>query len=258
MTATYEHPVADRRAHAILDSESREQKARKIVSLLGEERIVSARRILEIGCGSGVIAHALAQLGGGRVEVHAVDVEDNRVETEGYDFTLVESAGLPFDDGTFDIVISNYVIEHVGSRTEQDVHLREIGRVLSATGVAYLGIPNTWRLVEPHYRLPLLSWLPQSLSDRYVRLSGRGTYYDCLPLSRPQARRMLARAGFASRDVTLPALRETLEIEHSHRLVTRLVNRLVPDWVLRLAMPIMPVFIFLLSKRGTDAGHRIP
>jgi len=148
------------------------------------------------------------------------------------------------------------VIEHVGSRAEQDVHLREIARVLGASGVAYLGIPNTWRLVEPHYRLPLLSWLPQPLADRYVRLSGRGSYYDCQPLSRPQARRMLARAGFDAQDVTLPALRETLEIEHAGSLTTRIVNRWVPEWLLRLAMPIMPVYIFLLSRRdGVAGGH---
>ena len=256
MMATYERPVADRRAHAILDGESRGQKARKIISLLGRERIVSAKRILEIGCGSGVIAHALAELGAGRVEVHAVDVEDNRTESEGYRFHLVDSARLPFDDGSFDIVVSNYVIEHVGSREEQGVHLREIARVLSTSGVAYLGIPNTWRLVEPHYRLPLLSWLPQALADLYVRLSGRGTYYDCLPLSRPQARRLLARAGFGARDVTLPALRETLEIEHASRHATRIVNRCVPDWVLRLAMPIMPVYIFLLSKDEAAAARQ--
>lgn len=247
--ATYEHPAADRRAHAILDAESRERKASKIITLLGPQTISSSRNILEIGCGSGVIAHALSAIGGDGCEVDAVDVVDNRVETDGYVFRLVDSAVLPFDDGRFDVIISNYVIEHVGTAEEQAVHLREINRVLRDSGTAYLGIPNKWRLIEPHYRLPLLSWFPQAFSDRYVKASGRGTYYDCLPLSYQDARKMLGDAGFASRDITVPALRQTLVIEHKGSLLNRIVNRVVPDWMLRLAMPIMPVYIFLLTKR---------
>ncbi|MCL1634630.1 class I SAM-dependent methyltransferase [Luteimonas sp. SX5] len=240
---------ADRKAHVILDTESRVQKARKIVNLLGENRIRSARRILEIGCGSGVIASALAALGEGRIEVHAVDVEDNRTETDNYRFHLVGSAALPFDDGHFDIVVSNYVIEHVGTPEEQAIHLREIERVLSEAGVAYLGIPNKWRLVEPHYRLPFLSWFPQSLSDRYVRWSGRGTHYDCIPLSLGHAQDLLAGAKLDSRNITLAALRETLAVEKPDSAVARLINNFAPDWLLALGLPIMPVYIFLLSKQ---------
>jgi len=244
-------PVSDqvRKAHVILDAGSREQKARKIISLLGEERIRQSRRILEIGCGSGIIARSLSAIGNGSIEVHAVDVEDNRTDDQGYRFHQVDSALLPFPDGHFDLVVSNYVIEHVGSTGEQEVHLREIRRVLSDTGVAYLGLPNRWRLVEPHYRLPLLSWLPQWLSDRYVRWTGRGTYYDCIPLSRRRALRLLEDARFNARDLTLPALRETLEIEHAGTMLASLAGRL-PDWLLSLGMPVMPVYIFLLDRQS--------
>jgi SAM-dependent methyltransferase len=247
----YEHPIADRRAHAILDAESRERKAAKIISLLGVDTLRGSRRILEIGCGSGVIAHTLSKLGDGRFGVDAVDVVDNRIETDGYQFQLVDNALLPFENGRFDIVISNYVIEHVGSTEEQAVHLREIGRVLAESGVAYLGIPNKWRLFEPHYRLPILSWLPQQLSDWYVKASGRGTYYDCLPLSLRNARKMLMGARFIAHDITIPALRETLVIEHRGSPASRLINGFVPDWVLWLALPIMPVYIFLLRKQSS-------
>lgn len=238
----------DRQAHVILDAESRGQKAAKIISLVGPERIRAARRILEIGCGSGIISSELARAGAGRCEVHAVDVADNRVEREGYHFQLVTDATLPFATGSFDVVVSNYVIEHVASDEEQALHLREIERVLAPSGVAYLGLPNRWRLVEPHFRLPLLSWFPRALSDRYVRLAGRGTRYDCLPLSLSQARSLLDGAHLRGEDITLRALRETLEVEHAGSIATRIVQRLVPDWLLRLGMPIMPVYIFLLTK----------
>ena len=49
-----------RRPHVVLDAPSRVLKAKKIIDMVGPERFAHARRILEIGCGSGVIAHTLA------------------------------------------------------------------------------------------------------------------------------------------------------------------------------------------------------
>jgi SAM-dependent methyltransferase len=38
--------------------------------------------------------------------------------------------------------------------------LDEVWRVLKPGGLAYLACPNRYSLVEPHYRLPFLSWFP--------------------------------------------------------------------------------------------------
>lgn len=236
-----------RRPHAILDRDSRVWKARKIVALLGEERFGKARRILEIGCGSGVIASTLSAMGGSQLEMHAVDVVDNTIDRAGYSFDLVSGTTLPFDSGVFDIVISNHVIEHVGAAADQRRHLDEIRRVLAPNGAVYLAVPNKWRLVEPHYRLPLLSWLPPSLGDRYVRLVRRGTHYDCVPLSLESARLLFAQAGFASDDVTLRALRETLAIEHPDSRLASAFNRYVPDWVPTLGRRFIPTYAFVLQ-----------
>jgi SAM-dependent methyltransferase len=239
--------------HASLDHETRSRKARKILALLGQERFLSTRRMLEVGCGSGLIAGAMARLGEGRIAVDAVDVVDNRVDGQGYDFTLVQGTALPFPDGAFDIVISNHVMEHVGDETDQRHHLEEIRRVLSPRGIVYLAVPNRWRLMEPHFRLPLLSWLPHPASDRYVRAMRRGTHYDCAPPSHQQALALFRSAGFTASDHTIRALRETLRIEMAPA-VSRLFDRLVPDWMPRLFMRIMPTYVFLLrhERQGVD------
>src|SRR3546814_13212696 len=79
--------------------------------------------------------------------------------------------------------LSNHVIEHVGNADAQRHHLVEIRRVLAPDGVVYFAAPNRWRLVEPHFRLPFLSWLPHPASDRYLRLMCRGIHYDFHPPS---------------------------------------------------------------------------
>lgn len=237
----------ERQPHAALDRATRVPKARKIISILGAERFHSAQKLLEIGCGAGVITSILAQEGGCGLDVHAVDVVDTRVETEGYEFRRVDGTTLPYADGQFDIVISNHVIEHVGDTGAQRNHLREIRRVLADGGIAYLAVPNRWRLVEPHFHLPLLSWLPHPLCDRYVRMTGRGERYDCNPPSHAQALGLFASTPFNVEEATVGAIRETLAIE-MRPSAARAFDRWVPAALPRMLMPLMPTYVFLLTK----------
>jgi SAM-dependent methyltransferase len=239
-----------RRPHAVLERESRISKADKMVTLLPEFDFSRCTRILEIGCGSGVIASRLSEIAP-QAEVHAVDVSDNRIESSGFTFAIVEGTQLPFPDNHFDLVISNHVIEHVGDRSEQVKHLREIARTLSPSGIGYLAVPNKWRLVEPHYRLPFLSWLPQKIADLWIRILRRGAFYDCVPLSSRSAVRLFDESGVYQRDITIAALRATLEIEHAESVVTKLVRNHVPDWMLQLSKPVIPTLIYLLRKNNS-------
>lgn len=239
---------SQRKGHATLQRDSRLLKARKIVRLIGEGTLNSASRVLEVGCGSGVISSALYEIGQGKIEVHAVDVTDNRVETNGYTFQKVSGTQLPYPDDSFDIVITNHVIEHVGDRSEQINHLRELKRVMKPSGVIYFAMPNKWRFVEPHYHIALLSWLPQRASDLLVRRSGRGDYYDCRPLGLLEIRKMFSECSLRYCDSTVMAIRATLEIEHPNSLLTRVTAKFLPDWALALSLPVMSTFIYLLGE----------
>lgn len=236
--------------HAVLDEQSRILKARKIIALVGEDRFFQARRILEIGCGSGVISSTLARLGQPGLAVHAVDVTDSRIVTDGYEFVQVKGTELPFESESFDIVITNHVIEHVGDTAAQLHHLTEISRVLRNAGCAYLAVPNKWRLVEPHYRLPLLSWLPLRIADKYLRLTGRGSHYDCVPLSNRQARNLFELTRFKFSDLTTEAVRETFRIEFPDSFLGRTLGRMSVPALVQFFKPLIPTIMFRLEKRS--------
>ena len=70
---------------------------------------------------------------------------------------------LPFEDGSFDIVFSNAVIEHVGGEEEQR---RFVAEALRVGRRAFITTPNRWFPVEVHTRLPLVHWLPDAASHR--------------------------------------------------------------------------------------------
>lgn len=233
--------------HAVLDEPSRVLKARKIIALLREDRFADARTLLEVGCGSGVISSTLAKLGGPELSVVAVDINDNRMVSEGYAFLKVEGTTLPFEDGSFDIVVSNHVIEHVGERADQLHHLEEIRRVLRPGGCVYLAVPNKWRLIEPHYRLPLLSWVPQRAADLYLRLVGRGKRYDCVPLSRSEATVIFREARFESSELTIEAVRSTLRIEYPDSRIAAMLADSTPHFLLAALKPVLSTLIFKLE-----------
>jgi ubiquinone/menaquinone biosynthesis C-methylase UbiE len=242
--------VAGRAPHAILDISSRRYKALKIVTLLREAHSLEGARMLDIGTGAGVTAALLAEVGGPEAEVLAVDVVDQRQMTEGVQFVQIEGTGLPFDDRSFDIVVSNHVIEHVGGRDEQLDHLREFHRVLKDDGCGYLGAPNRWGVLEPHFRLPFLSWLPPSLRSPYVSLTRRGDTYDCDPPSHRELVELLDGVGLAYTERTFEAMRAMARIETPRWPVRRLLE--APERILRVLHPVIPIMIFLV-RRGPSS-----
>lgn len=240
-----------RQPHAVLDLPSRGWKAEKIARLLGLAQRPQPLRLLEIGTGSGGIAHYFASHPSLRCEVDAVDVVDNRLVHEGYRFRQVEGVALPFAAGSFDVVISNHVIEHVGDASAQAKHLREIHRVLRPDGVGYLAVPNRWMLTEPHYRLMFLSWWPHRLRTPYLRLMGKGDFYDCEPLQLGQLERMLSASGMTGKNLCVEAWRATFDIERPGRLGTRLLA-LVPDALLRLLNTVNPTLIYRIERADLE------
>ena len=238
--------LVEREGHASLDRLSRERKAAKIQAILGAERELRGATLLEVGAGSGVIAARLAELVGPSGGVWGVDVRDTRVVTDGFHFELVEGTALPFADRHFDLVVSNHVLEHVGGRSEQLAHLREVARVLKDDGVVYLATPNRWTLLEPHYRLPLLSWLPERARSPYVRLTRRGQGYDCELRSRAELGDLCSAADLDVADRTFDAIRLTIEIEEPPAPVRRLAA--APERVLRALLPLVPTHVAILRK----------
>lgn len=238
---------ATRQPHAVLDLPSRRFKGMKIERLLDFASRPQPIRMLEIGTGSGGIAHYFGTHPQLRCEVDAVDIQDNRLVVEGYRYQQVHDTGLPFADQTFDVVLTNHVIEHVGDAKDQARHLTEIRRVMKPDGAGYLAVPNRWMLTEPHYRLKFLSWWPRPLRTPYLRFMRKGTYYDCEPLQMRQLEHMLAAAGFRYRNLCVEAWRETFEIECPDSMSARLL-RMTPDALLWLPKRIIPTLIYRIQR----------
>jgi SAM-dependent methyltransferase len=101
-------------------------------------------RVLEVGCGAGLLAIELARaerLVTG-VEVSEVILREARRHSSGrVDLHRVVGTGLPFESNTFDFAYSVEVVEHLHERDVAN-HLAEIRRVLRRGGRYWMLTPN--------------------------------------------------------------------------------------------------------------------
>lgn len=73
---------------------------------------------------------------------------------------------LEFEDKSFDLAFSNSVIEHVGSKENQEAFAREASRVGKRVWVQ---TPAQEFFLEPHYMAPFIHWLPKNWRRRLAR-----------------------------------------------------------------------------------------
>jgi SAM-dependent methyltransferase len=117
-------------------------RSAKVIRFLDRAGVDLGGRVLDAGCGGGGMPLSLAE--------HAREVVGidpfNRFGDAGVrlarergltslHFALADGMALPFDAGTFDLVLSHAVIEHVA---DAPLYLRECRRVLAPGGRIYL------------------------------------------------------------------------------------------------------------------------
>jgi hypothetical protein len=83
-----------------------------------------------------------------------------------FDWVLGDARKLPFPDGSFEIVFSNSVIEHLGNAEDQRRFADEVRRVGHSY---YVQTPNRYFFLEPHLVTPFIHWLPRKWQGRLLR-----------------------------------------------------------------------------------------
>jgi len=98
--------------------------------------------VLEIGSGTGYQAKALSEMG---FRVSALDVNTSMHRaTRVFDVVEYDGAHIPFPDGSFDIIFSSNLLEHI---RDLPSFLAETRRVLKPNGYCIHAMPSpAWRL----------------------------------------------------------------------------------------------------------------
>jgi SAM-dependent methyltransferase len=187
-------------------------------------RLPRARRVLDLASGMGTTALRGLQTGldvyGIEPDVEKIALARSRVNAGaaahgwprdwGRRFIRGVGETLPFDDGSFDVILSYQTLEHV---QDPAAVIREMLRVVRPGGALHLRCPDYAGTFEGHYQLPWLPLLPRPLARAYLRLLGR-------PL-----------AGFAGiHYVTKAGIGISVTDVEQERFGTRLRNKRLPGW----------------------------
>lgn len=245
---------------AMRDEAGRRCKAAKILAVLrhvrGQEDLAGLT-VADIGCSRGYIADELAGAGAARplgvdIDVPGLAAAQDRFG-ERVQFVCAAGERLPFADASVDVAVFNHIYEHV---VDPDAVIADIKRVLKPQGLLYLGLANRLGVIEPHYRLPFLSYLPPGAADRYVRAFGRADHYYERLRTRWGLQRLLA--GWHVLDYTLPVLADPAAFAGDD-VVPGAVRR-VPERALATMLPLVPTYVWVASPsalRPAGPGLRI-
>ena len=227
---------------------SRARKAELVYAMCAED-LAAAGRVVDLGAGTGIITRALEALSGRPIVGFEID---RSFMQETARMAVADLEALPVADGAIDFGIANHVYEHVASL---DGFFAELARAIAPAGRVYLTAGNRFALIEPHYRIPTLSWWPRSVADRLLRWSGRGKAYDDIRFTtHARLRRAAVRHGLALEDVTDEALSTQLDRYDSGpgRIAAR-ASRLLPGWLRRRLLDLAsPQWFFFVRHEGSE------
>jgi len=151
------------------------------------------KAVLDVGCGGGFMAEALAQRGAGVIGVdpshEAIEAARAHAGAQGLaiDYSVGVGESLPVETGSIDIVVCVDVLEHVD---DLDQVVSEVRRVLRPGGLFLFDTINATALA----RLCVVFF-----AERLLRLLPRGTHDPAKFIPPAVLRSKLGASGFACR-----------------------------------------------------------
>jgi Methyltransferase domain len=132
------------------------------------------------------------------LELYPEDQGNLRIEE-----VVGDACNMPqYANGSYDLVHSNSVIEHVGSYQNMKRFADETRRVGKSY---YMQTPNFWFPIDPHYGVPFFHWLPDS---------ARIALFETVNV------------GYARKTDFASAL---VNVDHTRIISRRMVRKLFPD-----------------------------
>lgn len=205
---------------------------------------LGAGRWLDVGCGSGSIAAALAT---DAARVTGLDPEPwpqwPGLMQAHRNLHLVQGSydAHPLDAASFDVVVCNQVYEHVPDPVGL---IRFIHAMLRPGGVAYFAGPNLLFPIEPHCLWPFVHWLPRRFAIGLMRRCGSRHPLDAYSKTYWTLRRWLADFEVAN---ALPyMLRHPADFGRGGFFWHSLAS--VPAGAIEALTFLSPGFVFVLRK----------
>lgn len=203
-------------------------------------------KCLEVGCSTGINTNYLADFFG---ECLGADIDAKAIHyaflhrKHNVNFIVGDAMQLPSVDNFFDVVVCNHVYEHVPNSQKL---MTEVFRVLKPGGFCYFAAGNKFSIIEGHYRLPFLSWLPKPIANKYLQISQKGTVYYENHLSYFRLKQLVKK--FSIMDYTIKIIHDPERFGADDMIRPDSIICKTPVFILKGALILIPTYIFILTK----------
>jgi ubiquinone/menaquinone biosynthesis C-methylase UbiE len=168
--------------------------AQALANVAGVEK---GQRVLDLACGTGVVARKAARLVGPSGKVVGLDVNEGMLHMArqlaeqkgiaGIDWRQGEASDIPFSERAFDVVLCQQGLQYFPDR---QTALREMARVLVPGGQLALSV---WRSLA---RYPFFMAMVKAI-DRYIGNGATDSFHAACSLAdRDELRSLINNAGF--------------------------------------------------------------
>jgi ubiquinone/menaquinone biosynthesis C-methylase UbiE len=231
------------------DVKGRTRKFEKIISVLQDFNPgTHSLNCLDIGCSSGIITSLLGDhfrmAIGIEIDQEAIQYARHNSSSTRVQFLTADSMALPFHDNSVDVVVCNHIYEHV---PDADQMMDEIYRVLKQEGFCYFSAGNKYMVIEGHYGLPFLSWVPKPLAHLYLRMTGKSNYYYEEHRSLRGLKQLAKR--FQIHDYTLSVIRDPEKFFATDMFNTQIFLYKWIRWIAPYVHQWISTYIWILTKK---------
>lgn len=234
----------------LYDLQKRQLKAKTMLSVLQEyyrPEQLKTMKLLSIGASTGIIENALAPY---LNEIIGIDIDSQAIQfannTKQFaNITFIEASGLDtkMHSESFDIILCAHIYEHVPDPIQL---MAEIYRLLKKQGICYFIADNRLLWLEPHYKLPLLSVLPKTIANKYLKLfRGIDHYYETLRTY--WGLRKLCHQ-FSIQDMSKQLINHPEKYQLSYLLKPNSTKHRIAKLMIKIAYFLNPTYVWILKK----------
>lgn len=122
----------------------------------------------------------------------------------------------------------------------------KIYELLKRGGVCYFAAGNRFKVIEPHYNLPFLSYLPKKIANVYLSIFKKEKYYYENLMSLRNLKKLVK--NFEIHDYTLEVIKHPSKYSANEMITEGSLKYHILNFVAKKFYFIIPTYIWILRK----------
>ena len=248
----YNYSEINNATSSMFESKGRIPKAGKTISILKAHlKKTSNLKLLDIGSSTGIMTNEYSkhfqEVVGIDIGSKAEKFAKEKFQNDNLTFIASPLEEYNFVNSTFDVITCSHIYEHVPS---DEILMDTIYNLLKPGGVCYFAAVNRFTIIEPHYRLPFLSYFPKKISNLYINLfTDHKVYYENLKSYR-NLKKLVNK--YKITDYTLEIIRNPSKYSASDMIKEKTVMYYLVNLIASICYFIIPTYVWILTKPKAD------